>query len=288
MTRDPTTVAYYHAPPPRRFHRWTAGVRPLPDFLILGAQKAGTTSLHRYIELHPSVLKPRVKEVHFFDVQWWRGLRYYRGYFPTSLARAAARLRRGGPTITGEASPYYLAHPQVPARVRETLPKAPLIVLLRDPVERAYSHYLHNLRLGAEDCATFEEAVEAEPQRLEGEVERMLGDDRYESFAHRHHSYLLRGCYAAQLRAWFELFPREQFLVLDNAELGRDPAGVYARVLDFLGLPQWQPPHFEHHNTGGKSAPLEPAMQRRLAQHYERHNQELYELLGRDFGWTRP
>ena len=85
MTRDPTTVAYYHAPPPRRFQRWTAGFRPLPDFLILGAQKAGTTSLHRYLELHPSVLKPRVKEVHFFDVQWWRGLRYYRGYFPTCL-----------------------------------------------------------------------------------------------------------------------------------------------------------------------------------------------------------
>lgn len=288
MTGAPVTVAAFHPPKPGFTRRWTSLARPLPNYLILGAQKAGTTSLHRYLELHPAVLPPHVKEVHFFDVQWSRGRRFYRSNFPSVLHHAARRLRRGQRTITGEASPYYLAHPQVPARVRETLPRVPMIVILRDPVERAHSHYLHNRRLGAEDCATFEEAIEREPQRLEGELERMRADDRYESFAHRHHSYLQRGRYAAQLRDWFAVFPREQFLILENNELAQDPQGAYQRTLDFLGIPQWRPAEFAHHNAADGATPLDPALRRRLTQWFEPHNRDLYQLLDRDYGWARP
>jgi len=282
------TVEDFHPPKSRLFHRLTAPLRPLPDFLILGAQKAGTTSLHRYLELHPAVLPPRMKEVHYFDVQWWRGLRWYRSNFPSVAQHLGRRLRRGQRTITGEASPYYLAHPQVPARVKETLPSVPMLVILRDPVERAHSHYLHNRRMGAEDCSTFEEAIEREPERLQGELERVLTDDRYESYAHRHHSYLLRGQYAEQLRAWFALFPREQLLVLENDELARDPAGVYREVLDFLRLPQWQPESFARHNAASGDEELPPELRQRLAESFAPHNQALFELLGREFSWTRP
>ena len=288
MTQTPTTVAAFHPPKPRLFHRMTASVRALPDFLILGAQKAGTTSLHRYLELHPAMLAPSVKEVHFFDVQWWRGQRFYRAHFPTALALLARRLRCGHRAITGEASPYYLAHPQVPHRVHSTSPQIQMIVILRDPVDRAHSHYLHNRRIGAEDCATFAEALDREHERLAGEIERIKADDRYESFAHRHHSYALRGHYAAQLRAWFDVFPREQLLILETDALDRDPAAVYQRVLDFLQLPPWEPPAFARHNTAGQSAPLEAEMRARLAERFEPHNRELFELLGHEFAWTRP
>ena len=288
MTQTPTTVASFHPPKPRLFRTVTASARALPDFLILGAQKAGTTSLHRYLELHPAMLAPSVKEVHFFDVQWWRGQRYYRAHFPTTLARIARRLSRGQRAITGEASPYYLAHPQVPRRVHSVCPRIPMIVILRDPIERAHSHYLHNCRIGAESCTTFAEALDREPERLAGELERMSADERYESFAHRHHSYVLRGQYAAQLRAWFDVFPREQILVLENEALARDPAGVYRRVLDFLQLPPWQPQAFARHNAAGSSAPLEAKIRTQLAEHFEPHNRELYELLGHEFAWTRP
>ena len=113
-------------------------LRPLPDFLILGAQKAGTTSLHRYLEQHHAVLPPSTKEVHYFDVQWWRGEKWYRSNFPTARHRRARRLPDGRPAISGESSPYYLAHPLVPARVKQTIPAVPMIVILRDPIERAY------------------------------------------------------------------------------------------------------------------------------------------------------
>jgi len=273
----------------KRYYRaLTAPLRPLPDFLILGAQKAGTTSLHRYLEQHPAVLPPSIKEVHYFDVQWWRGPRWYRSNFPTAMQRRATRRANDGIAITGESSPYYLAHPLVAARVRATLPDVPLVVILRDPIERAHSHYQHNRRMGVEPCETFEAAIACETERIDGELERIRADDRYESFGHRHHSYLLRGTYAAQLRIWFEHFPREQFLILENRELSRDTAGVYRRVLEFLQLPAWQPDDFQRHNTAGGSAPLDAALRARLADWFEPHNRDLYELLDRDFGWTRP
>jgi hypothetical protein len=270
-----------------RYREASAGARTLPDFLILGAQKAGTTSLHRYLEQHPAVVPSLLKEVHYFDLQWWRGERWYRSHFPTTLRRRVGRLLHGRPVLSGEASPYYLPHPLAPQRVRATVPDARLVVLLRDPVARAHSHFHHNRRFGVEDLPTLAEAVEREPQRLAGELERILADERYESFAHRNHSYLLRGVYVEQLRAWLELFPREQLLVLETGELDRDTSGAYGRVLDFLGLPPWQPPAFGRHNPSG-SPPLDPALRARLAAWFEPHNRALYQLLGRDLGWERP
>lgn len=288
MTLPPPAAPSFLAAPPRRFRRLTAASRALPDYLILGAQKAGTTSLQRYLEQHPAVLPPRTKEVHYFDLQSWRGERWYRANFPLRLQLAARGLRARSKAVTGEASPYYLSHPDVPSRVHGALPDVRMIVILRDPVARAHSHYLHNRRLGAEDCATFEAAIEREPQRLEGELARIQADARYASFAHRHHSYLHRGLYAEQLRGWFARFRREQLLILENDELARDAAEVYRRVLDFLGLPPWQPSAFARHNASGGDAPLDGALRARLASWFEPHNQQLYELLGREFAWTRP
>ncbi|HXS47682.1 MAG TPA: sulfotransferase domain-containing protein, partial [Solirubrobacterales bacterium] len=180
--------------------RTNAGQRPLPDFLIIGAQKGGTTSLHAYLSEHRRVSPSSTKEVHFFDHAYDRGLGWYRAHFQRS---AKAPL-----SLSGEATPYYLFHPLVPARVAETLPESRLIVILRDPVDRAFSHHNHELALGFEDLP-FEEAIEREPERLEGEQERILEDPGYRSFAHQHHSYVSRGRYAEQLERWLAHVPPE-------------------------------------------------------------------------------
>ncbi len=114
------------------YRRLTSGSRRLPDFIILGAQRAGTSSLYYYLSQHPQILPAVRKELHFFDDHYRRGLGWYRSQFPTRGARG---------TITGEATPYYLSHPHAPARIQRLLPQARLIVLLRNPVERAISHY---------------------------------------------------------------------------------------------------------------------------------------------------
>jgi Sulfotransferase domain len=267
------------------YARPTAGLRMLPSYLIIGAQRAGTTSLHRYLVQHPAVRTLlRTKGVHFFDTNYGRGMAWYASRFPTRTYAWYVRRRRGMEAITGEASPYYLFHPHVPARVAEHLPGAKLIVLLRDPVVRAYSHFQHETARGFETLG-FEEAIDAEPARLAGELERMRAEPLYNSFAHQHHSYLSRGLYADQLAAWRSRFPDEQLLVLGSERFFAEPARTFARVLEFLELPAFTPTAYERHNAYNYRQ-LGEGLHRRLADYYREPNSRLYAALGEDFGWS--
>jgi hypothetical protein len=151
------------APRPDRLRRLTAPWRCLPDFLIIGAQKSGTTSLYRWLERHANVVTGPWKECSFFDAER-RTTAGYRACFPLRRTRRQVEVATGGPVRVGEATPYYLFQPDVPRRVAALLPDARLIALLRDPVERAYSHYRHNVALGIETLS-FEDAIDAEPER---------------------------------------------------------------------------------------------------------------------------
>lgn len=254
----------------------TGPARRLPDYLIVGAQKAGTTSLYDYLVEHPDVLPAATKEVHYFDLHYRKGVNWYRGHFPPRA--------RGGPNaVTGEASPYYLFHPHTPRRAAELLPDAKLIVLLRHPVDRAYSAHNHELTLGNETLP-FEEAIEREPERLAGELERLEAEPLYWSYAWGHHAYLERSRYASQIRRWLACFPREQFLFLRAEDLFADPATVYAKTLDFLGLEPYAGVRFTARNAR-RYSPIEPALWDQLCERFARDNAELYELLGEDFGW---
>ncbi|HET7626188.1 MAG TPA: sulfotransferase [Verrucomicrobiae bacterium] len=165
-----------------------------PTFIIVGAQKAGTTSLYHLLYRHPRIKPAKKKELHYFDNNYFRDQSWYESMFPL------ARLFFGAPSkvakpITGEASPYYLFHPSAVSRMARTLPDAKLIVLLRNPVERAYSHYQHQVRSRTENLS-FEDALASEKERIQGEAEKLLKDDRFRSAKHRRYSYLSRGIYA--------------------------------------------------------------------------------------------
>jgi hypothetical protein len=257
--------------------RRTARLRPLPDFLILGGQRCGTTSLYHYLRAHPQVLPALAKEVHFLSLHWTRGESWYRAQFPL---RARKTGQRQVP-LTFEATPYYLLHPLAASRARELVPEVKLLVLLRDPVARAWSHYRHMVRLGLEPLS-FQEAIAQEPARLAGEVERIRSDPGYDAVRHRRYSYLTRGAYAAQLQQWLDHFSPDQFLVLRSERLLADPADGYARVLAFLGLPAWTPSAFPLHTRNTKGSPGMPAeVRRRLEEHFAPATRQLEELLRR-------
>lgn len=270
---QPPTVE--HLP---RSRIWTSPLRVLPDFLILGAQKAGTTSLHTYLSEHPNVAAPLVKEIHFLDYNYARGESWYRAHFPTQFEKW-----RGDFLLTGEGSPYYLFYPHAAWRAKQFVPRAKLLVLLRHPVERAYSHYQHQVRLGLEEL-TFEEALEREAERLIGEFEKILDDPLYYSFNFQNYSYCARGMYADQLTRWFKYFSREQFLILQSETFYQDTAREFERVLDFLNLPRWQPPSFPANNQGAYET-MNPATRAQLVEFFALHNARLYELLKIEFEW---
>jgi hypothetical protein len=247
--------------------------RALPDAVILGAQKCGTSSLHHYLVQHPRVIAPLRKEVHYFDLNHGRGEAWYRAHFG----------RTGEPGLNLDSSPYYLFHPAVPARLHALLPRARLIVLLRDPVRRAYSHYWHERDKGRETLG-FEEAIAAEPGRL-GTCEAALANGTLKaSPAHQHFSYLARGRYAEQLERWFAVFPREQFLVLRFEELAREPLATLNRTLSFLGLPPAETVSLEARNTR-RYPPLAQGTAARLREEFGPHVRRLEALLGEPMGW---
>jgi hypothetical protein len=256
------------------FGRATSRWRPLPHFLVLGAQKAGTTALYAYLRWHPAITGPSWKEVSFFDRHWWRGPAWYRGQFPL----------RSGTRLVGEASPSYLFHPLAPERVGALVPDARLVALLRDPVARAYSHYQHEVALGREPLS-FEDALAAEPERTRGEEARLVADARAFSRAWWDHTYVARGLYADQLERWLAVFPREQLLVVRSEDLGERAAETYDEILAFLGAA----PHAlqEYPRIFGREYDDMPAATRlALAGRFAEPNRRLQALLGRDLGWA--
>jgi hypothetical protein len=276
----------------RRAARWsaqayarpTAGLRLLPDYLIIGAQRAGTTSLHRYLIQHPGVRTTlRTKGVHFFDTGYGHGLSWYASRYPTRLTAWYVARRQGTALRTGEGSPHSQLLPRVPGRVAEHLPQVKLNALLRDPVQRAYSHYQHEVARGFETLA-FEAAIEAEPARLAGETERLLAEPLYNSFAHQHHSYLARGCYAEQLDRWRPLFG-DQLLVLSSERFFAEPERTFRRVLEFLELPAFTPDGYRRHNAHDYRQ-MGPKVRARLVEHFREPNRRLYQALGDDLGWA--
>jgi Sulfotransferase domain len=263
----------------------TAPLRLRPTFLMIGAQRCGTTSLFRAITAHPQIVHaPFHKGVNYFDLNYYRSPEWYRGHFP--VAEIARRRTAGyGDPVAFEASGYYLYHPFAIERIARDLPDVKLVAMIRDPVERAFSAYKHEYARGFE-WETFEQALKLEDERLIGEIDRMRADPSYESFPHRHHSYRHRGHYADQLERVFAHFPRHQVHIIESEAFFAKPAAEYQRLLEFLGLRPWEPAHFGCHNAR-PGVPMDAETRRELEQYYQPHDKRLASLLGRSLQWVR-
>ena len=237
----------------------------LPDFVIIGAQKCGTGYLYDLLTQHPHVERALFgrysKELHYFNRHFDEGIEWYRRCFPPP------RWKDGRRSITGEATPKYLFHPSVPERMARVLPRARLIVLLRNPVDRAYSHYQHAVRDGHES-RSFVEAIEA----------------ALNSVGRPRPTYLARGIYVDQLLRWAKFYGKEQMLVLKSERFFERTRDTLNLVVDFLGLPQWEPETLPY-NVVRYQQQMDPATRQRLEDYFAPHNRRLYEYLGVDFGW---
>lgn len=254
-------------------------LRPFPNFLIIGAQKAGTSSLYKYLIQHPAILPAYQKEIHFFTIPdlYFKGHSWYRAHFPTGLMR--------GKNLTGEASPSYLFFPLVPERVHKAMPQIKLIVLLRDPAARAFSNYHHQVRRGLETLS-FEQAIEQESERLGNDLQKTIDNPTFHSLELAHHSYLLRGRYVDQIRRWRRYFSPEQMLILKSEEFYDNPQQIVSQAASFLELPNWEanPAIFQRFNPGAYDK-MPPKTRQFLTDYFKSANEELYDFLGRDFGW---
>jgi len=254
----------------------------LPQFIIIGGQKCGTTFLYDRLNQHPDV-RPCLfdalndGEIHYFHRRFCEGPDWYRAFFPSQNGHDSA------PVFSGEASGY-IYYPHAPARIRALIPDARLIALLRNPVDRAYSHYQHEARLGFESLS-FAEAIDREPERLTGEYERVKADPSYFSFNRNHFSYLERGIYADQLPWWWEVFPKEHLMIVQSEQLYREPQATLQSITEFTGLPSWTPPPYSGHKSYGYEK-LDDALRQSLRKFFKPHNERLFNMLGVDYGWN--
>ncbi len=253
--------------------------RALPNFLIIGAQKAGTTSLYAYLCKHPHISSAFKKEVHYFDLNYSKGTNWYRSFFPLTKT-----LHKYKPSfITGEASPQYMFHPHSISRIIKDLPDIKIIILLRNPIFRTFSHYQHQVRVGREKL-TFEEAIENEESRLINELDKMKENEYYNSYKYLMFSYIKRSIYHSQLKDILSQFKREDVLVIQSERFNEFPQEVYTKVLSFLGLPPYELDFSKQYNSHAYPAMKEETFSK-LEELFRPYNENLYELLGERFDW---
>lgn len=263
------------------YGRLTWEQRALPDFIIIGAQKAGTSSLFFYLAQHPQVVGSYTKEVHFFDGgikpgtnNFAKGETWYRAHFPL-------RKNLGATQKTFEASPFYIFNPLVPGRIADLLPDVKLIALLRNPVDRAISQYFQEKRRNREPLE-ITEALAQEETRLEPAIRRR----DYNNATFMYHSYKSRGLYKQQLERYFERFSRQQILLIKSEDLFKDTNGTLRQVFEFIGVDSdFTVRKLTPRNVAKTKGAVPSEVSEYLKSYFLPHNRALYELVGRDFGW---
>ena len=238
----------------------------LPDFLGLGTQKGGTTTLHELLSAHPRIMLPTCKEVHYFDLRFHESIEWYSHHF-TSVATHQ---------LCGEITPYYLFHPNVPDRIQHFIPTVKLIILLRDPIERTLSQVFHAKRRGFEPL-DIEDALNAEPERLAS------GDP----FSLQKHSYVSRSRYIEQLDRYSQRFSKKQMLILRSEDLFEQPETVWHQLMSFLNLEAINLPiPLPRANAGsGESKAIDPIIRARLQHELEPTAQAVKERYGFSWEW---
>ena len=265
------------------FYSITGSSHVLPDFYILGGQKCGTTSMFMYLTRHPAILSPNAKDIRFFDKYFFKGINWYRINFPSKSRKSLLR-KSFKHVLTGEGTERYFDHPHAPQRIKQVTPHAKFIILLRNPITRAFSQHNMNLKNDYE-YRNFEDALNHETERIEGRLQKMEKDSGYYSWNYDLYGYKEHGIYVDKIKHWMEVFPKEQFLIIQSEEFLEDKSKTFEQVLEFLGLPKWEPDEFVLYKKRKYKELMDPDLRRKLVDYFKPHNQRLYEFLGRKFDW---
>lgn len=264
-----------------KYRQATWRSRCLPDFIIIGTQRGGTTSLFSYLGQHPHLFPSSTKEVHFFDGGLKPQMDNFRSGLPWYQAHFPLKRNLGAHQKAFEASPLYMYNPLVPKRISELLPNVKLIAILRQPTERAISHYFHEKKLGYETLP-MREAFQAEEARLKPVVEK----EDYKNDIFTHQSYKTRGHYSEQIKKYLNYFPRSNLLLLSSEKFFAEPQNTLQQIFRFVGVDaDFVNKDLEPRNTGGNKTTIEPDIYEYLNDYFRPHNQALYALTGEDYGW---
>jgi tetratricopeptide (TPR) repeat protein len=251
---------------------WEKQRNSAPDFIIAGATKCGTTSLYVYLEKHPQIIVSRKKEINFFNFHFAYGADWYLSQFPSI---------DDSNFMTGEASPNYLDYPRSARNMHDLFPQMKIIILLRNPIEKAVSWHYHKLNQGiAQNNNGLQEEIEAEMETLSSWSEEQLIRSNY-----CYPNNLLGSLYYYRLQSWFEYFSREQILIIKSEDFYQKTPSIMKKVYHFLDLPLHRAAKYPICNYGSYT-PIDPELRETLANYFKPHNRKLEKFLGRKFDWS--
>lgn len=260
----------------------TSGLRDKPDFIIMGAQKAGTTSLYGYLKASPNIMMSNIKEVHFFNENYIKGINWYKLHFPFFWERKFVGKKR---ILCGEATPDYLFHPLVPYRINKLLPNIKLIILLRNPVDRAISHYYHEVRRGREN-RSFEQAIKEESIIFNNEIKTICNTNEHHSSKKlSQKSYLSKGLYFQQIERVFQYFNKDDVFIAFSEHFYAETERLVNEVLNFLELPDMKSTRYPIWNKGENKESINSETRDSLNKYFIEPNKKLEQLIEQKIPW---
>lgn len=272
----------YHELYKRHFYALTGPIRSLPDFIIIGTARSGTTSLYYNLCEHPCIISAAHDELGFFDSNFNLGLNWYRSFFPTILHKYFVKISKKY-ALTGEDTPFYIWNPIAANRILKLIPKVKLIVLFRNPIDRAYSNYYLGIRSKSESLS-FEEAINSELKLLE-DTQGWNSDNDIEKYTIPR-SYIAKGIYSSQLKIWFNLFSQKQLYIVSTEEFSCNPQETLDKIFKFLGVPKYKIKNLQKYKVANYPE-MKPETRKFLIDYFKPHNQQLYNMLNRKFDWDK-
>ena len=278
-SKKTTYKRFYYLFIKRHFFGITNSLRVLPDFFVIGPGRTGTTSLYHYLDQHPSLSKSAYDELGYFNDNYHLGEYWYRSLFPSIFTKYMIKLKTNY-FMTYDVTPSYVRGPWNAKRIKKLFPSTKLIIVLRNPVDRTYSHYHLSEQFG--ETRSFEEIIKEDMNNiLNWNVD--LKDDRY--FATKvEKSFLARAFYAEQLSVWFKLFSKNQIMIVSSEKLSSDTKNTMNDIFQFLNLPKFEIPNTKKVNVSQYSK-MNSDTRKLLINFFKPYNKLLYTFLGVNFDW---
>ena len=260
----------------RKFKGITAAQRKLPDFLVIGGKRCGTTTLFEFLRQHQMIAEPVIDHMGFFDDNYSIGINYYKSFFPIKTEETAKKLDY-------DVTTSYLTSPFVAERVAKEIPNVKIIVLLRNPTSRAWSDYNASQKKDASE-EEFQTYIDDELQELEAsDFEEKVSKNDY-NMSEPFSNFIKKGLYAVYLKKWLKLFPRKNFLFISTESFSKDENKVFKQIFDFLGLSNFEI-HKLQRMSKGNYEKLNPKIKNKLDLFFAPHNDELFKLINEKYDW---
>tara|TARA_Y100000996_G_scaffold415563_1_gene411186 strand:- start:2690 stop:3535 length:846 start_codon:yes stop_codon:yes gene_type:complete len=266
----------------RKFRGLTSTIRVLPNFLVIGVGRGGTTSLYNYLNQHNCIQKPSYDEIGFFDDNYHLGINWYRSMFPTKYEKQRIT-QKFGKFLTYDVTPWYIRRPWIVNRIKTLLPSVKIIAVLRNPVDRTYSHYHLTCREKGL-TKSFEEIIEEDIRKI-NDYDNNLKNSReyFEDFVQN--SHIARGFYLEQLEHWLKVFDKKNLLIISSEDLAKNTQETLNSIFDFLDLEHQTIPNLQKTNVG-KYPKMKDETRKSLENYFSTHNENLFKKIEKYFNWN--